>query len=105
MFAVPHHNGDCQAALVGKGAHKSAQTLLEVCADMCGQAQLGLYRTEQHQIDAVEHRDLQDIIGSTARQARIRDSAAAGNHNLLFLGSLVQARLCSLLDCATCCLK
>ena len=83
-LVVPHYNGD-QAALVGKGAHKSAQTLLEVCADMCGQAQLGLYRTEQHQVDVSELRDLQDIIGQQQGK-RALEIAAAGNHNLLFLG-------------------
>ena len=83
-LVVPHHNGD-QAALVGKGAHKSAQSLLEVCADMCGQAQLGLYRTEQHQVDVSELRDLQDIIGQQQGK-RALEIAAAGNHNLLFLG-------------------
>ncbi len=80
-LVVPHHNGD-QAALVGKGAHKSAQTLLEVCADMCGQAQLGLYRTEHRQADVSVLRDLQDIIGQQQGK-RALEIAAAGNHNLL----------------------
>ncbi len=43
-LVVPHANGD-QAALVGKEQHKSAQSLLEVCAELCGQHQLNLYQT------------------------------------------------------------
>lgn len=35
-LVVPKHNGD-QAALVGAAVHKSASSLLEVCADVCGQ--------------------------------------------------------------------
>lgn len=52
---------------------------------MCGQAQLGLHRTEHHQANVSELRDLQDIIGQQQGK-RALEIAAAGNHNLLFLG-------------------
>lgn len=43
-LVVPHSNGD-QAALVGSERHKSAQSLLEVCADLCGQQTLSLFQS------------------------------------------------------------
>ncbi|NOH97452.1 YifB family Mg chelatase-like AAA ATPase [Vibrio sp. 99-70-13A1] len=84
VLVVPHANGD-QAALVGKGQHKSAQSLLEVCADICGQQALGLHQTAQTVSDEISSRDLQDIIGQQQGK-RALEIAAAGNHNLLFLG-------------------
>ncbi|MDN3684070.1 magnesium chelatase domain-containing protein [Vibrio sinaloensis] len=41
-LVVPKHNGS-QAALVGEGLHKSASSLVEVCAALCGQQPLGLF--------------------------------------------------------------
>ena len=61
-LVVPHFNGD-QAALVGHDTHQSADSLLEVCADICGQQSLDLHQS-MNQIQIVEQkRDLQDIIG------------------------------------------
>ncbi|GAK24356.1 LOW QUALITY PROTEIN: Mg(2+) chelatase family protein [Vibrio sp. JCM 19052] len=100
-LVVPHANGD-QAALVGKEQHKSAQSLLEVCAELCGQHQLNLYQTPKKKETKTHGRDLQDIIGQQQGK-RALEIAAAGNHNLLFLGppgtgkTMLASRLCDLL--------
>lgn len=100
-LVVPHHNGD-QAALVGAEQHRSALTLLEVCADLCGQQTLSLFQSEAAQTPAPPARDLQDIIGQQQGK-RALEIAAAGNHNLLFLGppgtgkTMLASRLCDLL--------
>lgn len=83
-LVVPHCNGD-QAALVGKEKHKSAQSLLEVCADLCGQQALALHQTDTQPHIATHARDLRDIIGQQQGK-RALEIAAAGHHNLLFLG-------------------
>lgn len=83
-LVVPHANGD-QAALVGKTIHKSACSLIEVCAHLCGQQALALHQTSQQRKPTDNPRDLQDIIGQQQGK-RALEIAAAGNHNLLFLG-------------------
>ncbi|ENP8394539.1 ATP-binding protein [Vibrio alginolyticus] len=82
-LVVPHVNGD-QAALVGKEQHKSAQSLLEVCAELCGQHRLNLFQTPKRKTIEKHGRDLQDIIGQQQGK-RALEIAAAGNHNLLLL--------------------
>ncbi|WP_394128345.1 YifB family Mg chelatase-like AAA ATPase [Vibrio hepatarius] len=105
-LVVPHHNGD-QAALVGADTHKSAQSLLEVCADLCGQQALALHQTPSLSVKRELQRDLQDIIGQQQGK-RALEIAAAGNHNLLFLGppgtgkTMLASRLCDLLPEMTC---
>ena len=100
-LVVPHSNGD-QAALVGSERHKSAQSLLEVCADLCGQQNLSLFQSAPSVLEIPTTRDLQDIIGQQQGK-RALEIAAAGNHNLLFLGppgtgkTMLASRLCDLL--------
>ncbi|ENM5787623.1 YifB family Mg chelatase-like AAA ATPase [Vibrio metoecus] len=100
-LVVPHCNGD-QAALVGSERHKSAQSLLEVCADLCGQQNLSLFQSAPSVLEIPTTRDLQDIIGQQQGK-RALEIAAAGNHNLLFLGppgtgkTMLASRLCDLL--------
>lgn len=100
-LVVPHSNGD-QAALVGRERHKSAQSLLEVCAELCGQQALSLFQTPSNVSEVPLCRDLQDIIGQQQGK-RALEIAAAGYHNLLFLGppgtgkTMLASRLCDLL--------
>lgn len=101
-LVVPKHNGS-QAALVGEGLHKSASSLVEVCAALCGQQPLGLFQGEaEYTANVTSTRDLQDIIGQQQGK-RALEIAAAGNHNLLFLGppgtgkTMLASRLCDLL--------
>ncbi|MGF1687512.1 YifB family Mg chelatase-like AAA ATPase [Photobacterium japonica] len=84
-LVVPDNNGD-QVALVGKTLHKSAPSLLAVCAHLHGQTALTL--TQSPPAVAVKtgnERDMQDIIGQQQGK-RALEIAAAGGHNLLFLG-------------------
>jgi len=84
-LTVPNQNGD-QAALVGEKQHKSAASLLEVCADLHGQKKLILYQSCSTNIRPRNNkRDMQDIIGQQQGK-RALEIAAAGGHNLLFIG-------------------
>ncbi|MGV2989952.1 YifB family Mg chelatase-like AAA ATPase [Vibrio sp. E150_011] len=84
QLIVPEGNAN-QAALVGKDKHKSASGLLEVCAHLMGQQALTLATSPPLKTQSEDIRDLQDIIGQQQGK-RALEIAAAGNHNLLFLG-------------------
>lgn len=100
-LVVPHDNGD-QAALVEGDTHKSTTSLNEICAHLCGQRALGLQVTKSSESCKSTDRDLQDIIGQQQGK-RALEIAAAGSHNLLFVGppgtgkTMLASRLCDLL--------
>lgn len=81
---VPAENSE-QTALVGDKLHKSAHNLNEVCGYLCGQQQLSLMTTTPSPAGSPLNRDLQDIIGQQQGK-RALEIAAAGSHNLLFIG-------------------
>jgi magnesium chelatase family protein len=100
-LVVPGGNAG-QAALVGEQLHKSADSLLQVCGYLCGQQQLSLPVEESACRAQASSRDLQDIIGQQQGK-RALEIAAAGSHNLLFVGppgtgkTMLASRLCDLL--------
>jgi magnesium chelatase family protein len=73
-----------------------------VCAELCGQHRLNLHKSPKRKTTESHNRDLQDIIGQQQGK-RALEIAAAGNHNLLFLGppgtgkTMLASRLCDLL--------
>ncbi|RJX66666.1 ATP-dependent protease [Vibrio sinensis] len=83
-LVVPEQNSD-QAALVDDQTHQSATSLLDVCADLCGQKKLSLFKHPIVVKKAAHPRDLQDIIGQQQGK-RALEIAAAGSHNVLFMG-------------------
>ncbi|WP_413113663.1 YifB family Mg chelatase-like AAA ATPase [Thaumasiovibrio sp. DFM-14] len=105
-LVVPDCNAS-QAALVGKAQHKSASGLLAVCAFLAGQQALSLAEPDiQLPTESVPERDLQDIIGQQQGKRGL-EIAAAGGHNLLFMGppgtgkTMLASRLCDLLPLMT----
>ncbi|MDO6500564.1 YifB family Mg chelatase-like AAA ATPase [Photobacterium sanguinicancri] len=103
-LVVPDGNGD-QVGLVEGCEHKSAADLLAVCGYLCDQQPLSLFqRTAAENVVIVDdyQRDMQDIIGQQQGK-RALEIAAAGGHNVLFLGppgtgkTMLASRLCDLL--------
>jgi len=81
---VPRDNA-AEAALVGDADVRGAGSLLEVCAHLCGRAELA--RVERVAAQAVDDDgpDLADVRGQ-AQARRALEIAAAGAHNLLMVG-------------------
>ncbi|PKF49719.1 YifB family Mg chelatase-like AAA ATPase [Enterovibrio nigricans] len=85
QLIVPDDNGG-QVALVGRDRHLSAPDLISVCRHLGGQGSLDLKEPEREDsADVPSPRCLQDIIGQQQGK-RALEIAAAGSHNLLFLG-------------------
>lgn len=85
-LVVPQDNAR-EVALVGRGLHVCAGDLLSVCRFLCGQGRLHLKEAVEC-ADTKEKADpecLQDIIGQLQGK-RVLEIAAAGAHNLIFLG-------------------
>ncbi len=104
-LVVPDCNAS-QAALVGKGEHKSAPSLLSVCGYLAGQQALSLFESPHRfaEADVLPDRDLQDIIGQQQGKRGL-EIAAAGGHNLLFMGPLGQVKRCWHRDYVIFCLQ
>ncbi len=84
QLVVADANAD-QVALVSNASHVSAPDLLSVCYYLMGQKSLALNTQEKVTETVNAHRCLQDIIGQQQGK-RALEIAAAGSHNLLFLG-------------------
>ncbi|MDD1784009.1 YifB family Mg chelatase-like AAA ATPase [Enterovibrio sp. ZSDZ35] len=85
QLIVPDDNGG-QVALVGRDRHLSAPDLISVCRHLSGQGSLGLKEPDDEDISgSLPTRCMQDIIGQQQGK-RALEIAAAGSHNLLFLG-------------------
>lgn len=81
---LPQENAD-EAALVGNALVFPAQHLLDVCTYLSGKASLQSYTTSQPLIQASPIIDLSEIRGQMHAK-RALEIAAAGRHNLLFIG-------------------
>lgn len=81
---VPTENAS-QVALVDETLHKSAGSLLEVCAGIMGQKHFALRQIKKASPKQQNKQDMRDIIGQQQGK-RALIIAASGGHNLLFLG-------------------
>jgi len=83
-FVLPQTSA-AEAALAARGRILGAKTLLEVCAHLCGQTQLGQVVIPAALDSLPEHPDLADVRGQ-GQAKRALEIAAAGEHSLLMFG-------------------
>jgi magnesium chelatase family protein len=84
ILILPKGNAE-EASLCQGAAQKSASSLLEVCAYLCGQSSLeDVDNVELPELTA-EHANLNEVRGQ-AQAKRALEITAAGRHNLLFIG-------------------
>jgi magnesium chelatase family protein len=81
---LPTDNAE-EASLCCGAEQKSASSLLEVCAYLCGQASLASIDNLELPEFIAEHADLNEVRGQ-AQAKRALEITAAGKHNLLFIG-------------------
>ena len=81
---VPRDNA-AEAALVGDADVRGAGSLLEVCAHLCGRAELARVERAAPVLAGEDGPDLADVRGQ-AQARRALEIAAAGAHNLLMVG-------------------
>jgi len=74
-----------EVGLIAQSHSHTAQHLLEVCAFLLGQGELPVAATPPDTNNSCENADLRDIIGQEQAK-RALEIAAAGGHNLLFIG-------------------
>ncbi|ANO31708.1 ATP-dependent protease [Vibrio breoganii] len=81
---TPHQNAK-QVRLVDEESNLSARSLLQVAAYLASQQQLELEAESETPPNSQSDMDMQDIIGQQQGK-RALEIAAAGQHNLLFIG-------------------
>ncbi len=84
ILILPKDNAE-EASLCQGAQQKSATSLLEVCAYLCGQASLEEIENLELPEFTAEHADLNEVRGQ-AQAKRALEITAAGKHNLLFIG-------------------
>lgn len=83
-LVLPAENTE-EASLCQGAEQKSAHSLLEVCAYLCGQTNLADIDNAELPEFIAEHADLNEVRGQSQAK-RALEITAAGKHNLLFIG-------------------